>query len=366
MQSCRHPVHLCRRLLLGCILVSLLAGCTFVGPRAIGSGRLAYNEAISETDNQQMLMVLIHNRYEERGHLLNVASVTANVSVQTSAGIEAGFGPNSDYRGNLVPFGGGFVYEENPTISYIPVAGEDYLSQLTAPLPLTMLAQLSRTMTDPAPIFNALVTAVNGIYNPDFIFSEDDMDPRFDEFSSIMAELTRAHRLNWVEDPKRKGHFSLVIDQTEPVHAARVKELLRLLSLPPGDYRTPQVVIPVALALNGAQSGTMGITTRSVMDLVEILTAAIEVPAKDEQEGVVAPAPRPGRTGKLLRINYSESSPQHAYVAVEHRDGWFYIDERDLVTKKYFKLLGGLWSVAMASAAGQGPAAPVLTVPVSR
>ena len=361
----QHPVQRCRQLLLGCTLL-LLAGCTFVGPRAIGSGRLAYNEAITETDNQQMLMVLIHNRYEERGHLLNVASVTANVSVQTTAGIEAGFGANSDYRGNLVPFGAGFVYEENPTISYIPVAGEDYLSQLTAPLPLTMLAQLTRTMTDPAPIFNALVTAVNGIYNPDFVFSEDDADTRFDEFTDIMAELTRAHRLNWVENPERKGHFSLVIDQTAPAHAARVKELLRLLSLPPGDYHTPQVVIPVALALNGAQSGILGITTRSVWDLVEILTAAIEVPPRDERDGVAAPAPPPGRTGKTLRIQHAEDRPETAYIAVQHRDGWFYIDERDLVTKKYFKLLGGLWSMAMANAVGQGPAAPVLTVPVSR
>ena len=366
MPGKRQPAQLCRQLLLGCALVSLLSACTIVGPRAIGSGRHAYNEAITETDNQQMLMVLIHNRYEERGHLLNVASVTANVSVQATAGIEAGFGSNSDYRGNLVPFSGGFVYEENPTISYLPVTGADDLGQLTAPLPLSMLAQLTRTMTDPTPVFDALVTAVNGIYNPDFIFSEDDADPRFDQFSSIMAELTRAHRLNWVESPERKGQFSMVIDQTTPAHAARVKELLRLLRLPPEDYQTPQLVIPVALALNGAPSGAIGITTRSVWDLVEILTAAIEVPAIDEQEGVASPAPPPGRTGKLLRINYSEDRPEHAYVAVEHRDGWFYIDERDLITKKYFKLLGGLWSTAMANATSQGPAAPVLTVPVSR
>ncbi|MGB5774986.1 MAG: hypothetical protein WBP89_10015, partial [Sedimenticolaceae bacterium] len=51
-------------------LGSLLVGCAVVGPAAISSGRLAYNEAITTTDNQQMLMVLIQNRYGERGHLL--------------------------------------------------------------------------------------------------------------------------------------------------------------------------------------------------------------------------------------------------------------------------------------------------------
>jgi hypothetical protein len=45
-----------------CLGVVLLSGCTVVGPKSISSGRLAYNEAISETNNQQMLMVMVHNR----------------------------------------------------------------------------------------------------------------------------------------------------------------------------------------------------------------------------------------------------------------------------------------------------------------
>jgi len=65
-----------------------------VGPTAIRSGRLAYNDAITETNNQQLLMNVIHNRYEERE--------------------------------NLVPFSAGAVYEENPTISYTLVDGENY------------------------------------------------------------------------------------------------------------------------------------------------------------------------------------------------------------------------------------------------
>jgi hypothetical protein len=46
-------------------LCCLLLGCTTLGPDAIRSGRLAYNEAITETNNQQILMVPVHNRYRE-------------------------------------------------------------------------------------------------------------------------------------------------------------------------------------------------------------------------------------------------------------------------------------------------------------
>ena len=347
-------------------LGSLLVGCAVVGPAAISSGRLAYNEAITTTDNQQMLMVLIQNRYGERGHLLTVASVTANVSVTTSAGIQAGFGGSSDYQGNLVPFAGSVVYEENPTISYVPVSGEKYLRQLSSPMSPLLLAQITRTMTDPAPALSAFIAAANYIYNPSFNYSEEPEDPRFDELINIIAALTRDHRLQWVESATKQAGFSIVIDQSEPRHAAQVKHLLQLLGLPAAKPGQRQVVIPVFLALDGAAVGGLGITTRSVWDLVEILSASIEVPDTDKAAGVVVPAPPPGRAGRELKIAFSTEEPEHAYIAVPYREGWFYIDERDLVTKEYFRLLASLWTMTMSKAIGQGAAAPLLTVPVSK
>ena len=132
-----------------CLLSCTLTGCSTVGPAAIQSGRLAYNEAIIDTDNQQLLMAVIHSRYEERASLLAVASITANVRVVTSAGLQLGFGDDENYTGNLVPFTAGTLYEDNPTISYTPVAGEKYARRLLAPLPVATLAQLSQNLVNP-------------------------------------------------------------------------------------------------------------------------------------------------------------------------------------------------------------------------
>lgn len=348
-----------------CLTAALLAGCTVIGPKAISTGRLAYNEVIAETNNQQMLMVLINNRYEEQGSMLAVASVTANVSVRSSAGFQAGFGGESSYQGNLVPISGGVVYEENPTISYTPVSGERYLRELTLPLPVSMLAQITRTMINPESVFLALISSVNGIYNEDFFFTEKELDPRFGRFAAIMGELTRAHRLHWVENPGQQKQFSIVIDQSAPDHAAMAKELLELVGLSRLHSSAPQLVLPVTLSLDGARQGELGITTRSIVNMVEILAARIEIPQRDIDHGVVAKYPAAGALGQKLAIHYSLEKPEHAYVSVRHRDGWFYIDERDGDTKRYFKLLGSLWSLAVASSLADGPAAPVLTVPVS-
>ena len=54
-----------------------------------------------------------------------------------------------------------------------------------------------------------------------------------------------------------------------------------------------------------------------------------------------------------------------AAVAVPYRDGWYFIDETDQATKRFFRLLSALWSVSIAEGTTHA-AAPVLTVPVSR
>lgn len=347
------------------IVALVSSGCAHMGPELLANGRPAYNRSIADTDNQQMLMIAIRDRYHERGSLLAVSSITANVTLRADARIEAGIGDQDDYRGNLVPFSGGLVYEENPTITYTPVDGQSYIRALTSPIHLGGLAALTRAVVNPGEIYMSLVSSVNGIYNPDFPLSAEDVDPRFDRFVEIMAELHRAHRLDWIENPDKAGQFSLVIDGFRPRFTDRVEELFGLLGLAPPEQGLDQLVVPVLPYSHVGAVDGIRIKTRSVYKLVEIFSACIEVPAGDEAGGVAAVYPRPGPVGKGVRVRYSEDAPEDAYVAVNYRDGWFYIEDSDIVTKGFFRILGSLWGVTIAETASKS-ATPVLTVPVSR
>jgi hypothetical protein len=361
---CENRKH--RNLVAACLCSGVLTGCTVVGPAAIHSGRLAYNKAIVETDNQQMLLTIVHNRYAERSNLLAVASVTANVSVTAETGVELGFGDQDNYGGNLVPFTAGVIYEENPTISYVPVGGSQYAQQLMSPISVAAMAQLTSTRINPALLYTALVARVNGIHNPDFLAPSSQPDPHFSRFVEIMTELTRAHHLHWVQGPEHSGDFSIVIDHYAPAFEAEVRELLGLLGLPTPQSRTSQIVLPVRLAVPGRNTDGIAIITRSIFNLLEIMSAAIEVPEKDQADGISVSFPSPGLAGQQLRIQHAETPPKHASVAVEYRGGWFYIDERDQDTKLFFRLLSTLLSEAISENTARGTAAPVLTVPVSR
>lgn len=347
------------------VLGAVLGGCSTVGPNAISNGRLAYNEAIIATENQQILMLAIHSRYGERSNLLAVSSVTANVSVTTRASVEVGVGNADNFAGNLVPFGAGAIYEENPTISYMPVGGEKYMRQLFSPIPIVVVAELLSRMTNPKPIYTALIWSVNGIHNPDFLAPTEVPDPRFARFVTLMDALTQAHRLHWIEEAHADNVFSIAIDRYSPGYESDVSELLNLLGLPPAPDDSEPVVIPVALALHGRRADGIGIATRSVWELAEVLSASVDVPEEDRENNVAATYPPLGPVGQDVRVRVSDSKPDHAYVAVEYRGHWFYIDERDQGTKAFFRIVASLLGVTIAESTAPGRAAPVLTVPVN-
>ena len=347
------------------IIFAALTGCTLVGPKAVLSGRMAYIEAITETNNQQLLMTFVHNRYEESHTLLAVSSVTANVRVSSQAAIQAGFGDSDNYDGNLVPFSGGFLYEENPTISYTPVTGEAYLNQLTSPLPLSVFAQITQSLPRPETAYTMLIASVNGIRNPAFLHGDQQADPRFERVASLITELGQEHCLHWVNDTAPPAVIGLAIKGSAACKK-QADELLELLQIDRPVQQRGSIFIPVTTTPTGRDSTGIVLTMRTLLSLVEIMSAAVEVPPEDNSSGVATEFPRLGIAGEDLHIRYSTSRPESAYVAVEHRDGWFYIDERDFTTKRYFKLLGSLWSAAMAKSLNAAQSGPVLTVPVSR
>ena len=348
------------------VLCFLLTACTVAGPAAIRNGRMTYNQAINETGNQQMLMAVIRNRYEETANLLAVSSVTANVRIRASTSIEVGVGDRDNYEGNLVPLTLGAIYEENPTISYVPVAGARYTEQIFSPVPLSVLARLTASLVDPGYVYTALISRVNGIQNHDFLLPPTTPDPRFERFVLILNKLTQANCLQWARDPENADQFFIVIDHYAEVYSADLEELLALLGLENSRVDGSRVIVPVLPALEDLDSDGIAISTRSVGSLAEILSAAVEVPPADRQNGVVADVPALGLAGRDLRVRFSDSRPDSPSVSVPYRDGWFYIDESDQATKRFFRLMSALWSVTIAESASRSAGTPVLTVPVSR
>jgi hypothetical protein len=353
-------------LLTACLLLLVFSGCAVVGPKSISNGRANYNEAINRTEDEQMLLSIVKGRYGETFSLLAVSGVAANVRFKTNADVEAGFGPGENYIGNLVPFSAGLAYEENPTITYAPVQGEQYLQQLMSPIPLDILVLSIRTSTNSGQYLTMLANRINDLRNPDFHYTSSiEADLRFQRFVTLITDLRRAGILDIVADAEKKDSFKILITDYAPYHTEKVSEYLSLLALPMPSDKSENIVIPIYFAVKGKNLDGMAISTRSTFDLIQILRAAIEVPPEHTSAGLAMKYPGRGLAGKDIHIRAAKDMPKRASMAVKYRNYWFYIDDADMQTKLFYEMVRTLWSVSIA-AVTEHRAAPVMTIPVSR
>jgi hypothetical protein len=343
-----------------------IGGCANVGPRSISMGRASYNEAINRTEDEQMLLSIVKGRYGETFSLLAVNGVAANVSFGSAANVQAGVGNDDYYMGNLVPFSGGVAYEENPTITYSPVHGDRYLRELFSPVPLDILILLVRNQTFAASPLAILANRVNTIQNPDFLHSPSAQpDPRFARFLELHKELNQAGIMQVVVDLQEEERFNILITGYAPDWADQVLEYHSLLELAAPEGTAEDIIVPLYAGVKGRDPKGIAISPRSTYDLIQIMKAAIDIPKEHLDEGLAMTFPPLGPVGQKVHVHSSKSKPKRAFIAVKHRDYWFYIDDADMQTKLYYQLVRTLWSTSISSAANH-KAAPVLTIPVSR
>jgi hypothetical protein len=343
---------------------ALFCGCAKLGPKSISAGRTAYAEAIDQTENEQLLLAVIKGRYGETSSLLAVNAVAANIRFRSEAGIEAGFGPENTRGENLLI--GSLAYEENPTITYSPVQGEQYLRQLESPIPLDLLLLTLRSSTFTNRVLTLIVNRVNNLQNPDFLVGKSaKIDQRFQSFVDLFVEMLNAGVLELVKNPNEDIAFNILISGYAPKYTKEVHEFLKLIDLPIPENENKQIIIPAYYGVNINNSWAMGISTRSTFDLIEILRASVEIPLEDTQAGLTIDYPPSGLAGRGLRIKSSPKKPGNSSLAVKYRDHWFYIDETDQVTKAFFTALRTLWSISIAGSIKQSEA-PIMTIPVSQ
>ena len=348
------------------LLLMTLSGCAAVGPRSISHGRAAYNAAINRTEDQQLLLAVVKSRYGETVSLLAVSGVVANVRFKATANVQAGIGPQENYEGNLVPFDGGLAYEENPTITYTPISGERYLRNILAPIPLEILLLYIRTDMHAISYFNVLVERVNDLRNPDFLdIPPFEPDPKFERFVELSGILYRAGVMEWLADPREDVEFNILITDYAPTYSDLVKEYHYLLGLSMPANQSEDIVLPVYFAIKRRHGDSIAMSTRSTGDLIQILRASVEIPLEHDAAGLAMKYPPVGLAGQGVRIRSQKERPETVTVAVRHRGYWFYIDDTDMPTKLFYRLVRALWSVSISESADL-TAAPVLTVPASR
>ena len=338
-------------------------GCAVIGPRSISSGRPVYADVITRTDDEQILNMIVRMRYFESASLISVASITASLRFTSQIGTNIGIGSNDNYAGNLVPLSAGIAYEENPTISYVPLTGEDFMRRMLSPVSTKEWLLLAAPVDHPGRVFALMVERINGIqgvfpgYGP--------ASPQFERFVELYDRLQRGHVLDIVRaaDTEDGDRFFADIHDYAGVYENNVREMLGLIGID-AKVDGSRILLPFRESV-GRSSSEIRVRMRSAYEVLQMFGANIEIPPAHIEAGIVEPAEwQPTKEEQLFTIHSSKKRPHDATVQIQFHDRWFYIDATDLASKRAFTFLRTFIGMRLAAPAGaqQGP---ILTVPVN-
>ena len=349
-----------RRLRVGLLLgavVFLFSGCAYFGPDTVHGNRNPYNIAIQKTSEEQMLLNLVRLKYRDTPFFLEVSSVATQFTY--NAGLAGAFTHGGDIS-NIFEIGPGGEYEENPTVTYSPLQGEQFVKRLLSPISLETLLLLYNSGWSVERVFKLCAQRINNIRNaPRAAGPTPATAPQYKTFkrlTDLMRNLQIKDGLDIrLEHPapggmENRGSSRIVMRLAEQGEALpESRELVKLLGLLPDK---PFYVVH-GHTIRPDRHDHIGIQTRSLMGVLYYLSQGVKVPPADIEAGKVTVTHTADGgvfdwdlvTGDLLRVHSQTAKPDKAAVSVEYRGHWFYIADSDLTSKTTFSLLHHLFAL---------------------
>lgn len=412
-------------ILSGVISALVAGGCSF-GPKVLERTHSRYNEAVRHVEQEELLRNIVRLRYLEPSLRLNVQSIAAQYELSGAAEARPFFAASGTGADQFRSFSRVLPdlllsSANRPTISLAPADTGDAVRQFLTPINLDTLAFLAETGWPKALILRLWVERLNGVPNAsaENVLSGTALDyARFQRITELSQDAAR-QELWTIHTEEREAEVGgpfpaaavtaaagveaaksglryrrqedgtyvlvrkeqrLVVElspgaETSPV----VAELTSLLNLVPGQRRYDITVVgwdrPDPARFPAPPLTEIRAVPRSTARVWLYLANGVEVPAEHLASGLVQTTAGPDgmvrddreitRGVFEVHVCRGKKPPPHAYVAVEYRGYWYYIDDRDLASKATFALVLKMSRIDFGRPL-PGPSGPALTLPVGR
>lgn len=350
-----------RRLLALAILLDV-AACGGIGPKIARDGQIGYAQALSDAAKEQVLLNIVRLRYADVPTFLSVNQVVASYTVQGTISLGTDLVDSSGWSlSDDVNIGVGATITDNPVVTYAPVTGRDLAELLLAPLAASDLFGLLLAGVPPELALGLGLSSLNGLRNSQVgPLGTISGDSQFEEALELLVRLARQGHLRPHIDGTGAGRTVVLVlqPQTEARTELDWRRLLELLQIQPG---TSELRVVPGVSRRGGNVLTVG--TRSLIEIMGQLAANVEVPADDLEAGRTFRVPEASfARGPMptMTIRNDRFRPDDALVAARYSDRWFWIDDRDVDSKRVFTFLMLLASLAESAKPGQ---APIITIP---
>ena len=353
-----------------CALIPILIGLLFVacgqiGPASVSRDRFDYNSAVSESWKEQTLLNIVKIRYADMPLFLEVASIVSGYSFEKSASLMGNIFEGGSSPDNF-SLGAGGTHIERPTITYAPITGAKFNKNFMTPLPPYVVLFLIQSGWPADIVLPIAVEAVNGLRAQRSAGASQRVgDSGYYRVIQLFKTIQNSAGLGVrvIRNDENKETLVLSIcgsDLPADVLAAR-DELAGLLGVQKGagEY----TVTFGEIAKNDKE---LAMLTRSMLSIMVVMAGQVEVPEWHISQGITvaslsgANASATDGPRHIIAIRHGRERPVEAFVAVEYKGYWFWIDDRDFASKRIFAYLMILFSLTETSGR---EGLPLITIP---
>jgi hypothetical protein len=342
------------------LLLVAMTGCYSVGPKTVPQDQFNYNNAIAESAQEQLLVNLVRLRYNETPVFLKVGSVISQYSRIASA--NAGVTTNASASGdNTASAGGSVTWADRPTITYLPISGQEFARNLLTPIPPGSIFNMIQSGWSAELLLPLTVWSINQIDNevarPT---NRRQAGPELVEMLEIWNRLRESSLLGIRKAPAEAGESrSILFLRDVPLSEQETSDFMRFAELLDVDHRSLE--FSMIYGLVPEKPNDIAVLTGSVMEIMLSMAWQFEVPPGHIQSGRTGETFQSARNAGTapIEVHFADKKPADAFVAVYRHDYWFYIDQRDRKSKQAFSFLQLLLNLVETGTADH---APVFTI----
>jgi len=314
-----------------------------------------------------MLLNLVKLRYSDAPVFLDVGQVVSGYTVQSTftalGNVFSTNGPVPGVPNSSVGLSAQGQFIDRPTVTYTPLMGERFARSLMTPIPPPALMSLIQAGNPVDLVFRLGVHVVNGLrnrYGGDVRATRG--DPEFFQLLERLRRIQLSGAVGWrVHRVDREKALLMSFRRvSDPSIEADITAARELLGLDPTalEFR----VVYGAVAANNKE---LAILSRSILEILVDLSSFITVPKADVAEQRVSATAEAqigpnGPIPPLIRIGSSQDRPSDASVSVPYRNSWFWIDDRDIPSKRLFSFLMFIFTLVEP---GTKESPPIITIP---
>jgi hypothetical protein len=342
-----------------CLGLLGLTGCSSLGPATISRDRNDFVEAITDAAKRETLLNIVKLRYADTPGLVSVSQLVAGYSLNGTANFGTIFFDNAFALSNDINVGVSGSFTENPTVTYTPLAGEDFARIMLTPIPPSQLFAMVAAGAPPDITLGLAVESINGLRNWSAdVHGARAADDGFAEVLGLLDSLRRDGRLGFGFQTKEAGQIAelLINDRPNAPREGSVQRLLNLLGVDPAASS-----FPLMFGFGDGTRNQIKVYTRSLFEILSSLAARISVPDDNVAAGqtyTTRPAP-PGAI-PTIAVKHQGLAPWNSFASAKYRGTWYWVDDADYASKRVFS---GLMLILNAVEKTGQPQLPVITIP---